>query len=84
MTPAARIDLPPPPDRWPAHMTAEQVAHVTGCSVRQIRNAEKSGELAASCLTGAYGRKLWSREQVMAWRGLKSEPEDPFINAKVA
>jgi hypothetical protein len=76
--------LPPPPEQWSAHMDAKQVAEVTGCSERQVRNAERCGELSASRLTGSYGRKLWSREQVMAWRGISHEPGDPFVDAKVA
>lgn len=76
--------LPPPPEQWPAHMNAMQVAHVTGCSTQQVYKAARSGELSPSCARGAYGRKLWSRDQVMAWRGVTVEPKDPFINARVA
>lgn len=76
--------LPPPPEQWPAHMDARQVAFVTGVSVYMVHAAEKAGELGQSCASGAYGRKMWSREQVKAWRGITSEPQDPFVNASVA
>lgn len=82
---AARPPLPPPPSQWPAHMDAAQVAFVTGCSERQVRKAgQMGGALGAACAFGAYGRKLWSKDQVMAWRGIQDEPVDPFVNATAA
>lgn len=76
--------LPPPPEQWPSHMDAAQVAFVTGCSKRQVRQAAEKGELEAPRLTGSYGRKLWSREQIKAWRGIKNEEGDPFLGASAA